>query len=476
MLLFNYTSQKIVTAALMLTLLTACGGGSGSNSGNTSEETNGPQITQGAIDGFGSIIVNGIHFETNGAEITVDDLSAAQSDLRIGQMVTIIGEHDGVNGTAQSVNYDALVEGPITNIDVANNQFDVLGQTVIVDGMTVFERTSLTALAVGDVVEVSGSVDANGNIRASFVELDITPSMEHEVRGLVSNVNSSTMTFSINALTVDYSSAAIIEVGGGQIQNGQLVEVKGTLSGATLVATKVEEESVNRQQDSQLKLEGLITVLRLNENEFDLGQTTVRFNPSTQFRRGTQNDLVLNRKVEVEGVLDENGILIAREIEFERNDFVEVEAFVDEVDASANSITLLGLNFTVNNSTRIRDKRDEVINFDISDIMIGDYLEIRAAEDETGSLVATRLEREDDDDDIILQGVVDSIDAANSVLVIQGVSIDFSSTLVAFEDISDLPITRQQFLNSIDIGSIVKAKGSFSGQTLFAIELDIEID
>ena len=47
-------------------------------------------------------------------------------------------------------------------------------------------------------------------------------------------------TFIINSFTVDASSADLSDLPGAILRNGQFVEVKGTLSGNTIDATRVE--------------------------------------------------------------------------------------------------------------------------------------------------------------------------------------------------------------------------------------------
>src|SRR5690349_15879958 len=68
--------------ALLCSVLAACGGGGSASSSVTSTDV----VATGAITGFGSVYVNGIHFETEGADITRDGSPSPQSDLRVGQM------------------------------------------------------------------------------------------------------------------------------------------------------------------------------------------------------------------------------------------------------------------------------------------------------------------------------------------------------------------------------------------------------
>src|SRR5262245_11798717 len=141
----------------ILLVLGACGGGSNNGQLGGSEGTG---LARGAITGFGSIFVNGVEFSTTGATFTIDGSPGTESELHVGDVVTIEGtiNSNGRTGTATRVSFDDEVEGPVSSLDVAGGSFVVLGQTVRVDGGTSFDSGlgGLAALAVGDVVEVSG--------------------------------------------------------------------------------------------------------------------------------------------------------------------------------------------------------------------------------------------------------------------------------------------------------------------------------
>ncbi|MGB1012469.1 MAG: hypothetical protein ACPGVP_22400, partial [Thiolinea sp.] len=67
---------------------------------------------------------------------TRDGVSASgQSDYRIGEVVTIKGSvnADGVSGVANSVEFDDLLEGTVSQPSSDGNTLQVLGQTVMTD-------------------------------------------------------------------------------------------------------------------------------------------------------------------------------------------------------------------------------------------------------------------------------------------------------------------------------------------------------
>src|SRR5262249_25946903 len=70
-------------------------------------------VTTGRITGFGSIIVDGVEYATSGATIRIDDQSATEAQLHVGDVVTIKGtlNSDGVSGAAMDVSFTADARG-----------------------------------------------------------------------------------------------------------------------------------------------------------------------------------------------------------------------------------------------------------------------------------------------------------------------------------------------------------------------------
>jgi hypothetical protein len=172
---------KLTICSIILTLAAGCGGGSSGGGETPPVDTNPPPVggigrtgvALGPISTFGSVVVNGVRYDTAGATFTINGTSGSQDDLRVGHVITIEGTIDdnGVDGAADEVNFDDNVKGPIESIDVALSRIVVLGQTVLISPETSFDDSistaSIAGLVEGDIVEVSGLVDANGRITAT---------------------------------------------------------------------------------------------------------------------------------------------------------------------------------------------------------------------------------------------------------------------------------------------------------------------
>lgn len=478
--------------SLCLTLLVAaCSGGGGSNDGGGGPIINPPPsngivrtgMVVGPISSFGSVVVNGIHYETDGAVITIDGMPGTQADLRVGQVVRVVAElEDGATtGTASSVDFDDNVEGPITSIDLAASRFVVLGQTVLVGASTSFDDDitphSLEGLVVGDFVEVSGLVMADGSIDATRIEKEAAGG-EFEVHGIVSAHDSANLRFNLNDLVVDYSGAQLDDFPGGAIADGQPVEAKGTtLDGnGALVATRVEFEGnqVTGEEDDFAEIEGHITRFA-SATDFDVAGVPVTTNASTQFEDGTAADLGLNVKVEVEGVFDASGRLVAEEVDIRLGGDIEVAGIIDSIDAANGSIAVLGIPVDTDALTRFEDKSDARISpLTIADLSVGDYVELRGAESPTasGRVLAAIFERDDVDTESEVQGFVTAVSAPT--LTILGVTIQTDGS-TEFEDAADLPITQAEFFSRVAAGALIKAQGvATSATTILADEVELE--
>ncbi len=460
--------------------LAACGGGGGEKTAGI--DARGDQnpsaviVSQGAISGFGSVIVNGVTFDTSSTVFDIDGSTGTQSDLAVGQVIVVKGTfgNDPTMATADSISYDDAVEGPITAIDLTAGTFMVLGQLLLVDAETSFDSgidpASLDGLNVGDVVEVSGFFLADGSIEATRIELKAAGG-KFELTGTVSKTTATT--FEINGFVVDYSAAMLEDFPTGAPENGQRVESKGDTLGAAgeLLATRVKFRGGDLGSDGDhAELEGFITRFdAATPNDFDVEGRPVMTNAQTVYENGTSADLALNVKVEVEGDIDANGVLIADTVEFQTSGSIRIESLVEAV--AADQLTVLGIVIGVNASTRYEDKSSTNLEvFSLADVSVGDYVEIRgflAGAD----VVATRLERDDDRGDVALRGVVDSI--ADPAFTILGATVLTDAAATDFKDTDGTSIGSAAFFAQA-MGQLVEAVGTLSGSSIVAAEVKFE--
>ena len=317
--------RNTVLSAALAASLTGCGGGGGTAAGGG---TGGTGISAGVITGFGSVIVNDVHFNFDSANVNVNDTAGAGANkgLKVGMTVKVKGTFDanGTTGTATDIEAEHEVEGRIDTVNAADETFVVLGQIVRTDAQTLYDgiANGFSDLFSGMKVEVYGLRDARGDIHATLIELESDSEFEDELRGTVSDLTLATFTFKIGDLTIRYDNNTQFEHGMlmNDLKNGATVEVHLDISSTPPRATKIEFED---NEDSQFvagegwraEVEGYVTNV-VNSTTFEIGSQTVRTNTSTLYDGGQAGDIAVGRKVEAEGTIS-SGVLIARKIKFE---------------------------------------------------------------------------------------------------------------------------------------------------------------
>lgn len=497
------TRAMRITGVLIATILavSACGGSSSAPAPDPGQQPvrgitrTGIVFAVGPIADFGSVVVNGIAYDTSTATFTVDGQNATQSALKIGQVVLIKGtiNDDNTNAVAESVDYQDVIEGPVTAI-VDEVTIVVLGSQVVHTGGAIFDDSCdaqpLTAFAS---VEVSGTVRSDGSVDASYIDCKAVLDGDLEINGIATSVDNDT--FLINQIVVNFTEVpALLDnfPNPGAISEGDPVEVKGTQVNGNneFVATRVEYKGDRLAGDDgdHFEIEGFISNFT-SSSSFDVGPFSITTDGNTTYEGGSEGDLGPNIKVEVEGERDGNSIL-ATKIEFKRGTAIRMSGLVDMKDsADPEAFFMLGVRVTTDDGqTRFEDKTGIVPDgmFGVDDISVGEFVEVRGQEFPTGSdeLAAVIVERDDlggfDPDENILQGFVEDTVISQPNLTVLGVTIA-TGPGTQYEDQNDQIVDENTFWTQlVQPGSLVKAKGTISGgmgaTTLNALELEIQVE
>lgn len=457
--------------------LVACGGGGGGDSTTTTDTTASKII--GTLDGFGSVYVNGVKFETNSASYVVDDASASESDLAVGMKVKIEGtvNDDGVTGTADSIYYDDDIQGPIENFSPSTDgltaTFTVLGMAVLVeDKVTVFDdedgsdSLSFLTLANGINIEVSGYFDGT-QIVATRIEKQ-SDMDEFELKGTVASYINSEITLTlqndVQAGPYDVTSTAESEIAEGS--SGQFVEIKLNTS-YEVTEIELDDDDLLDDNEDDVDLYGVLTgdyILGFMVNGVPLDLSgTIDYEPDT-----LENNLLDGMPVEVEGSMVD-GILIVDEIEAESESEIEIEAQVTQVVAedNANGTITLDLNGTdtltviSDNSTLLEDDSDLDTDgdgsFTLTELTSADYIEVEAYQSGT-DLIASKIKRKDSDSssETTLEGPVEDFDSSFITLLGITYSFDAGTTFQVDENTPDTDST--VFFSGLVAGDIVEIK------------------
>jgi hypothetical protein len=280
-------SNRIVASsgiALLLTALAGCGGSGGSDAPAAPNTPSATsQTTVGQITGFGSIYVNGIEFDTAGASYEVDDAVASDDD----------------------------------------------------------------ALAVGMVVKVEGTVNADGRT-GTALKVEYDDDIEGVVEQLGPGADTNTKTFVVIGVTVVADASTNFKSDDPNfsfetIAEGDVVEVSGDYdTDGTLYASYIEEQDAD-------------------DNEYEAKGTVDNWDGSGSF------DLVLNGGNFLIVELAPN--VEPSSVEIEDGQFVEVEGTI--VDPAADPKTLLATKVELEDDDRLDDDDNEVevkgmLNYDMA--------------------------------------------------------------------------------------------------------------
>ena len=179
--------NRVFAAAVAITILmTGCSSGGGGESDDVASAVT-TTASEGPIAGFGSVIMNGVRWDTDSASFEINGEMGAQSDLGIGMIVRVEGERFS-DGTARAdrVIFESRLRGPIRQIvDLGPDAraLEIFGiRTIVSRAATVFEGTDLDSLAVDTVVDLSGLVNEAGEVEATHLRLRGPIDSETEVK------------------------------------------------------------------------------------------------------------------------------------------------------------------------------------------------------------------------------------------------------------------------------------------------------
>ncbi len=479
--------RKFIALALVLAVALGCGA-AGSLAGGG---IGGSGLSSGSITGFGSIFVTGTEYDTGTAAVTLERVVRPASALRVGMVVVVEGERaaTGATGTAQTVTYDDEIEGPISAITIVSideKRLAILGQTVTIErNVTRFDASgaavapTFDTIALNDLVEVSGFRRA-ADIQATYVEkkgvAGATPAVE--LKGTVSGVAG--MSFMLGTILVNWNNTTTLaNLPSGGPTNGDFVEVEGTLSNASTVqASRIERETVFSGNVDDFEIEGAVTQFsslssfRVDGQLVNAGGAGVQFEPANSafVRDGA--------RVEVEGALV-NGTVIAEKVkqrDGEARVYAEIANAAD-INVANGTLRLLGILIRIDAATEFEDDLLGTPNFDLGDMIAGDFLEVRGVEDGAGGVIATEVSR-DSADDVRLRGSVSAIDS-----VLPGRSVTILGVVVptdantSFNGFSGSVNDENDFYAAVQVGDLLDVKDDQDGdESAIDVADEIEFD
>ncbi|HEY8881262.1 MAG TPA: DUF5666 domain-containing protein [Roseateles sp.] len=237
--------------ALSTAVLVACGGGGAAADAPAQAPTAPPpsapaastaSVVDGTITGFGSVIIDGQRFDDSLAKVMFANRPDMQTAGTLGDLHTGMRvQGDLKDGVLQNLVVNFALVGTVGAVDAAAGTLNVFGQTIKTTATgqlpTVFEGfSSLSQLAVGDLVKVSGTVAGDGSITATRIERKAKDGTElFRISGAVQGLDTAAKTFALvgnTSVTVSYADAKLLPTG-AVIENGKLVSVVATQAPAS---------------------------------------------------------------------------------------------------------------------------------------------------------------------------------------------------------------------------------------------------
>ncbi|MGE5337850.1 MAG: DUF5666 domain-containing protein [Gemmatimonadota bacterium] len=379
-------------AALFALILAGCGGGGADNSTSTPQGT--ATYASGRIAGFGSIVVNGVHYDETNAQIKDEDgAGQSRSALKLGMTVAVraggLAQASNVTtAIAEDVTILSLARGPVES--VATDSLVVLGQTIKVTATTVFDDSlagGLAAVKSGMVVQVFGLLDAStGTYTATRIEPSDADS--YRLFGVVTALNPTAKTMNIGNALIDVSAVSLPD----GLKVGSLVRVKlmTTQVNGAWVAISVSDGAEHPHDADHAEVDGIVTSFT-STTAFSVDGLPVDASQAT-FANGTSG-LAQGAHVEVVGAVV-NGVLVATVVKVETEQDMEAQGL--EVKGSITSVDTVKSTFVVHGVTV---SFAGSVNFDggtASDLKVGAQVEVKGSLASDGTtLNATEISFED---------------------------------------------------------------------------------
>ena len=283
----------------------------------------------------------------------------------------------------------ASITGTLPNLTLM-----ISGHTVKTDNQTEIAGT----LAVGKLVQVKGTVQLDGSILATSIQVEDQPGDEGEVefRGpIVSLPGTSDFTgdWVVGDFTVTVNVSTTIDQSGGAVVVGAIAEVKAIrqLDGS-LLATKIQIEDAH-EFENQAEFKGLVSNLSGSAPMFTMlvNTITVTTNSQTQISGTLANGVM----VEVHGLTQPDGSVLASAIKVEQPEVEPVEAEFTAHISGTLPAGLLGI-WSFDNGRSVTVDAHTLIDQSHGLVAPGVLVEVKAVKQPDNSWLAVSIKVEND--------------------------------------------------------------------------------
>ncbi|MGB1311936.1 MAG: DUF5666 domain-containing protein, partial [Leucothrix sp.] len=425
MTVFSRPAQRLYRLLCLLlscVLLNACGG----DALQLANGIGGTGITAiGRLTAFGSVYVNGVHYNTDTAQFQYNGESAQQSDLDLGNIIRVKGtiNADKKTGIAELVTYADTITGPVTQ-PLSGNTIEIMKQTVVIDDLTLFYGFKEPAdLQTNNIVEVSGFSAANGKIKASSIRLKNESYIDGtalELEGFISDIDADLQTFNIDGLTVNYSQSQFTGVTTDTLKDDLylIVTTNENLQNDTLKASKITLDDQLLQVAGLYEIEGFVTAFT-SADAFSVDDSPIVTTSQTVINP-TQSALQQDAYVRITGTSNAAGELVADEVTvIDSESEIVVESTLQAIDLSEKKVELLGQTARIDAFTLLlNEQATDTTMLSLNDFAVGDSVVAVIRKGSDGELTIVRLSKVDTQIQTFILGVPSVIDTALSTLTL----------------------------------------------------------
>jgi hypothetical protein len=380
-----------------LCVAVACGGGGGVDSGGTGAPVQ--SFTSGRITGFGSIVVNGVHFDDSNASVLDDEgLPHSRTQLKLGMTVDIDAgpiapdlAGDTLRGVASRISFGSAIDGPVQGVNAAGDTLTVLGQAVNVDADTVLDGLpgGVAGVAAGTLLRIDAFLDPDSGVyTATRIERQASLPA-YKLRGRVSGLDPQAKTFKVGKTTISYAGTPAADV--PKLVDGTITRVKlmPLPKGSTWSLDKAVVDAKPIPDDTATEIEGYVTGFT-SLASFEIDGTRVDASGAhVDFSKGSSRQIADGVRVEVNGRMLQ-GVLVADKVELKKQGGGEDEAF--ELRGRIESVNVAQKTFVLRDTAVVHDARTTFIKGDADDLAAGVGVEVKGVLTANGTRVlASRI-------------------------------------------------------------------------------------
>ena len=260
----------------------------------------------------GSFTVLGQVVDVGSSTVFSEGLSAGLSALTAGALVEVHGLANSATGHISATRVESAagasaykLRGSVIGLNPVAKTFSIGGATLSYASLAANAVPSNLANGVAVRVVLATTAQSGGAWVAQSLRVNGSNPADRataHLRGSITAFTSST-SFSVDGLAVDARGASFPD-GSSGLALGVQVDVKGTLSGGVLVASRVSLESRHQGDASHAsQLIGAITSLDATAKTFVVRGVTVGYGDATTYLNGSLADLAVGRKVHVTGAV-----------------------------------------------------------------------------------------------------------------------------------------------------------------------------